>query len=342
VITHGIKGNPGKSIILLGESLTQLERYIKGRKCVIITDKNIYALYKEMFPINDVIVIDIGEQNKTLDTVEVIYKKFLDFALDRSACVVAIGGGIVCDVAGFAASTYLRGVEFGFVPTTLLAQLDASVGGKNGVNFQGYKNLIGTFNHPEFVLVDFSLLKTLGKQDLGCGFAEAIKHGVIADSNLFAFMEEHVDAIKDLELKSIERIVNDSIVIKSAIVNRDEKEKGDRRKLNFGHTFGHALEITLGLPHGEAVSLGMVVAAKLSKKLGGLANSEAEKLIKLLARFDLPVKIDADKQHIKDAIRKDKKCYGDSIKFVLLQEIGKCVIEDVNLKELEIVIDTLY
>lgn len=341
MITHVIKGNTGESTIVLGESLTRLEQYIKGRKYVIVTDENVNQLYGERFPGDDVIVIGTGERSKTLNTVETIYKKFLDFELDRSACVVAIGGGLVCDVAGFAASTYLRGIEFGFVPTTLLAQVDASVGGKNGVNFQGYKNIIGTFNQPEFVLADFSLLKTLEKQYLGCGFAEAIKHGAIADSSLFAFMEEHADDIKNLESTSIERIVNDSIVIKSAIVNKDEKEKGERRKLNFGHTFGHAIEKTLGLPHGEAVSIGMVVAANLSQKLGGLADSNAERLIKLLARFDLPVKIDADKQDIKDAIRKDKKRYGDSIKFVLISDIGKSFIQDVTLKELEAVVDEL-
>jgi 3-dehydroquinate synthase len=341
VITHVIKGNTGESTIVLGESLTRLEQYIKGRKYVIITDENVNQLYGERFPGDDVIIIDTGEGSKTLNTIETIYKKFLDFELDRSACVVAIGGGLVCDVAGFAASTYLRGIEFGFVPTTLLAQVDASVGGKNGVNFQGYKNIIGTFNQPEFVLADFSLLKTLEKQSLGCGFAEAIKHGTIADTSLFAFMEEHADDIKNLESTSIERIVNDSIVIKSAIVNKDEKEKGERRKLNFGHTFGHAIEKTLGLPHGEAVSIGMVVAANLSQKLGGLADSKAERLIKLLARFDLPIKIDADRQDIKDAIRKDKKRYGNSIKFVLISDIGKSFIQDVTLKELEAVVDKL-
>ena len=342
MITHVIKGNTGESTIVLGESLTRLEQYIKGRKYVIITDENVNQLYGERFPGDDVIVIGTGEGSKTLNTVETIYKKFLDFKLDRSSFVVAVGGGLVCDVAGFAASTYLRGIEFGFVPTTLLAQVDASVGGKNGVNFQGYKNIIGTFNQPEFVLADFSLLKTLEKQYLGCGFAEAIKHGAIADSSLFAFMEEHADDIKNLESTSIERIVNDSIVIKSAIVNKDEKEKGERRKLNFGHTFGHAIEKTLGLPHGEAVSIGMVVAANLSQKLGGLADSKAERLIKLLARFDLPIKIDADKQDIKDAIRKDKKRYGDSIKFVLISDVGKSFIQDVTLKELETAVDELY
>jgi len=340
--THVIKGNTGESTIILGESFTQLEKYIEGRKCVIISDENVYKFYGKMFPIDDVIVIGTGERIKTLDTVETIYRKFLDVELDRSSFVIAIGGGLVCDVAGFAASTYLRGIAFGFVSTTLLAQVDASVGGKNGVNFLGYKNIIGTFNQPEFVFADFSLLKTLKKQYLGCGFAEAVKHGAIADSSLFAFMEEHTENIKNLEPKSIERIVKDSIVIKSAIVNKDEKEKGERRKLNFGHTFGHAIEKTLGLPHGESVSIGMAVAANLSKKLGGLSDSEAERLIKLLARFDLPIKIDADKQHIKDAIRKDKKRYGDSIKFILISEIGTSFIRDVTLKELEAAVDDLY
>jgi 3-dehydroquinate synthase len=342
VNTHIIRVRTGESRIILGESLTQLKKYIADRKYVIITDEQVYKLYGEVFPDHDVIVISTGERIKTLDTVETIYRKFLDFELDRSSFVVAIGGGIVCDIAGFAASTYLRGIDFGFVPTTLLAQVDASVGGKNGVNFLGYKNIIGVFSQPEFVLIDFSLLKTLEKQQLGCGFAEAIKHGAIADSSLFAFMEEHADDIKNLEFKSLERIVNDSIVIKSSIVNNDEKEKGERRKLNFGHTFGHALEKTLGLPHGEAVSIGMVVAAMLSTTLGSITDSEVKRLTKLLDVFDLPITIDVEKTRLKDAIRKDKKRYGDSIKFVLLEEIGRSCIKDVHLQELEAVIDDLY
>jgi 3-dehydroquinate synthase len=342
VNTHIIKGSTGESRIILGESLTQLEKYIAGRKYVIITDEQVYRLYGEVFLDHDVIVIGTGERIKILDTVEMIYRKFLDFELNRSSVVVAIGGGIVCDIAGFAASTFLRGIAFGFVPTTLLAQVDASVGGKNGVNFRGYKNIIGVFSQPEFVLIDFSLLKTLKKQQLRCGFAEAIKHGAIADSHLFAFMEEHADDIKNLEFKSLERIVNDSIVIKSSIVNKDEREKGERRKLNFGHTFGHAIEKTLGLPHGEAVSIGMVVAAMLSKTLGSITDSEVKRLMKLLDVFDLPITIDVKKTRLKNAIRKDKKRYGDSIKVILLEEIGRSSIKDVRLQELEAVIDDLY
>ena len=341
VITHTITGAGGDSLIVVGERLTQLGKYIKERKTVIITDEVVYPLYKEQFPVDDVIVIGTGEQVKTFETLQVIYSKFLEFELDRSAIVVAVGGGIVSDIAGFAASTFLRGLSFGFVPTTLLAQVDASVGGKNGVNFQGYKNIVGVFSQPEFVLIDFNVLKTLEKETLGCGFAEAIKHGAIANKALFEFMEKQSAAIQALEPEGVERIVNDSIVIKSSVVNKDEKEKGERRKLNFGHTFGHALEKTLKIPHGEAVSIGMMVAAKLSQQRGYLTEADVFRLGKLLEVYNLPVSIDADKSRIMDAMRKDKKRYGDSIKFVLLKEIGNAIVQDVSLLDLEIVVESV-
>jgi 3-dehydroquinate synthase len=287
-------------------------------------------------------VIGSGETIKTLATVEKIYQKLLEFEHDRSSFVVAIGGGIVCDIAGFAASTYLRGIKFGFVPTTLLAQVDASVGGKNSVNFQGYKNIVGVFSQPEFVLIDYRFLNTLAPRILGCGFAEAIKHGAIADKNLFSFMEERTQDIKNLDPRAIDRIVRDSVVIKSSIVNNDEKEHGERRKLNFGHTFGHAVEKILAIPHGEAVSIGMTVAATLSERLGYLSQDGVERLKRVLTQFDLPTKIDADKERMKEAVRKDKKRYGERIKFVLLEEIGKSFIKNISLQELEDTIDDLY
>lgn len=343
MITHTIAGSSGESRIILGERLTNLDTYIAGRKSVIITDENVQRLYGQQFPEGSpVIVLGTGEQIKTLATVENIYGKLLDAELDRSACVVAVGGGVVCDIAGFAASTYLRGIGFGFVATTLLAQVDASVGGKNGVNFHGYKNLIGTFNQPEFVLADFSMLNTLEKSDLDCGFAEAIKHGIIADSVLFDFMEARANEIKHLDPKGIERIVIDSIVIKAGIVNKDEKEHGERRKLNFGHTFGHAIERTLGLPHGQSVSIGMIVAALLSKQLGYITDAEVTRIRQVLEAFDLPVTIAGEKDRIRDGIRKDKKRYGDTIKFVLIDDIGTSFIRDVGLNELEAVIDELF
>ncbi len=342
VITHRITGSGGESRIVLGESLDHLDRYINKRKCVIVTDENVARLYGNRFPVGDVVTIGTGEQNKTLGTVETLYRKFLDAELDRSSLVVTIGGGIVSDTAGFAASTYLRGLQFGVVATTLLAQVDASVGGKTGVNFQGYKNTVGVFSQPEFVLLNFDALKTLEPRTLGCGFAEAIKHGAIADLGLFSFMEKRVQSVRDLEPAAIERIVNDSVVIKSTVVNKDEKEHGERRKLNFGHTFGHAVEKTLGLPHGESVAIGMVVAAKLSQMKGCLTETAVERLSALIESYGLPTSIKSDRAAMKEAMRRDKKRYGEHIKFVLLEELGKAVVEDVSLAELETVVDEMY
>ncbi|PIE32769.1 3-dehydroquinate synthase [candidate division KSB3 bacterium] len=339
--TYTITGSSGKSHILLGESLSRLTTYIKQRPCILVTDDQVYPLYRDYFPECPVVVIGTGEGIKTLETLHTIYQQCLDADLDRSALIVAIGGGIVCDIAGFAASTYLRGLQFGFVPTTLLAQVDASVGGKNGVNFQGYKNLIGTFTQPEFVLIDFTVLKTLPPRTLGCGIAEAIKHGAIADPDLFEFMEHHAINIRQLLPEAIERIVHDSITIKSSIVNQDEKEHGERRKLNFGHTFGHAIEKTLKLPHGESVALGMVTAAQLSQQRGYLSCDDVQRLVTVLKAYDLPTTVAADKTALKTAMRKDKKRYGNAIKFILLTQIGQSTIERVSLKELEMVVDRL-
>ena len=342
MITHRIAGCGGESRIVLGESLDHLDQYINNRKCVIVTDENVVRLYRDRFPVEDVVTIRSGEAHKTLATVEVMYQKFLEAELDRSSLVLAIGGGIVSDTAGFAASTYLRGVPFGVVATTLLAQVDASLGGKTGVNFQGYKNAIGVFAQPEFVLLNFDVLKSLQPRTLGCGFAEAIKHGAIADVQLFSYMEENVQSIRALEANGIERIVNGSVTIKAAVVNKDEKEQGERRKLNFGHTFGHAVEKTLKLPHGESVAIGMIVAAELSQKKGYLSEADFERLRGLIEAYGLPAKINGDKMALKEAMRRDKKRYGDHIKFVLLEELGKAVVEDVSLEELETVVDELY
>ncbi|VVB98401.1 3-dehydroquinate synthase [uncultured archaeon] len=294
--TLKIEGKTGTSEIVLGESISNLAKYCEGSETVIITDRNVRALHGASFPKAEIIEIGIGEHNKTLKTVEGIYEKFLELGLDRSSCVAGIGGGIVCDVAGFAASTYLRGLKFGFAPTTLLAQVDASIGGKNGVNFKGYKNLVGTFRQPNFVLCDFEMLKTLPPRELRNGFAEIVKHGAIADAQLFSYLEENCKNALAIHRTAIEKIVYDSLMVKSRIVSLDETEKGERRKLNFGHTFGHAIEKTTGLPHGEAISIGMVAAARLSAAKGLLASKEADRIESLLKALGLPVLANATRR----------------------------------------------
>jgi 3-dehydroquinate synthase len=256
----------------------------------------------------------------------------VELEADRSTFIIGIGGGIVCDIAGFVASTYLRGVRFGFVSTTLLSQVDASVGGKNGVNFEGYKNMIGVFNQPEFVICDLNLLNTLPEREILCGMAEIVKHAVIGDTDLFAYLEEHYQEALALDIGVIKKLVYDS-----AIVNKDEKEKGERRKLNFGHTFGHAIEKTTGVPHGEAVSAGMVMASALSVKRGRLPAQDAERIKKLLQKLKLPTRLQADRKTVLDALQKDKKRKGDSIYFVLLNSIGNPFVDQISIKKLEAV-----
>jgi 3-dehydroquinate synthase len=336
-----IAGASDRSTIMVGEPLERLNAHCDATKRVIVTDRRVRALHGALFPPWEVIEIGRGERSKTLATVNRLYEAFLQHEVDRSSLVVAVGGGLVCDVAGYAASTYLRGLRFGFVPTTLLAQVDASVGGKNGVNFKGYKNLVGTFTQPRFVLCDFSLLRTLPAPELKNGFAEAIKTAAVSDAQLFSFLEATWKGALSLEPGPIERIIYDCLALKSRIVSLDEKEKGERRKLNFGHTVGHALEKVNHLRHGEAVSLGMVAAAKLSTRRGLLSRNDAGRIEDLLRKFDLPVKTHADAGPVREALRKDKKRENEEIHFVLLDGIGNARVEPVEIHELDEVLHDL-
>ena len=319
----------------MGESIQNLTHYLGSGKKVIITDSNVRRCHGFRFSDYDTIEIEPGEQNKTLETVEKIYEKFLDWELDRSSFVIAIGGGIVCDVAGFAASTFMRGIDFGFVPSTLLAQVDASIGGKNGVNFRGYKNLIGVFNQPQFVLCDTDLLYTLPERELACGMAEVVKHAVIRSASLFEFLEQEWASLLSLQKDSVEKVINDSIVIKSWIVQSDALEKGERKKLNFGHTLGHAIEKEGQMSHGEAISIGMVMASKISAARGMLSHQEVDHIISILKNLKLPTEVSSSRELILDAVKKDKKRQGKDIHFVLLSEIGKAEVTPMTYTELE-------
>jgi 3-dehydroquinate synthase len=322
--TITINADSGPSRILIGERLTNLQRYVPVAKPVIITDVNVGQLYPLDSMASKVITIGTGEEIKTLDTVRDIYAHLISSGADRSAFIVGIGGGIVCDITGFVASTFLRGVRFGFVATTLLAQVDASVGGKNGVNFKGY-----------FVICDPELLKTLPRKEISCGLAEIAKHAAIADADLFAYLEKHAEDILALDRQAIEKLVRVSVRIKSSIVSRDETEKDERRLLNFGHTFGHAIEKVSGTVHGEAVSMGMVIASALSVKKGLLSAEENQRLRAVLKNLKLPTRLEAQPQKILDAIAKDKKRAGDRIHFVLLDGIGNARVDELTLEELK-------
>jgi 3-dehydroquinate synthase len=333
-------GKYGRSRIRVGGSMETAAEHLPDRGVFILSDPNVRRLYGDRFP--DAPVLEVGtgagEGAKTLDGAATVYRALISAEADRDSFILGIGGGVVCDLAGFVASTYLRGVRFGFVATTLLAQVDAGVGGKNGVNFDGFKNMVGTFNQPEFVLCPPDVLATLPPAEIRSGLAEVVKHGAIADAALFAYLEEIGEAAPDLPPEAVERFVADSVRIKAGVASRDEREAGERRILNFGHTYGHAVESTAGIAHGEAVSIGMTVAARLSARKGLISEAEAERIPALLTRLGLPVRSDADPARAVAALRRDKKRAGDRIRFVLLNRIGEATVAPIPIEELEAVI----
>lgn len=334
---HEISGKTGYSRILVGKVMDDAAMYLP-EECplVIITDDTVRHYYEDRFPkALAVISIGTGEKIKTLDTVAMIYERLVSLQADRSVFLLGIGGGIVCDITGFVASTYLRGVRFGYMATTLLAQVDAGVGGKTGVNFMGYKNMVGTFNQPELVFCDPRFFHTLPEEELSCGFAEIVKHAAIADATYFETLERFSmkEQVRDPDV--MESIVYRSVLIKAAVVNRDEREKGERRKLNFGHTLGHALEKTAGLRHGQAVSIGMMSAARLSMEKNLLSAEDVLRLSVLLESLHLPTRADMDVPAVIDALGRDKKREGDMIYFVLMNGIGNALIEKIRLDLLE-------
>ena len=332
-----IQTKDSQSQVIVGESYANLPQYLPaGRQVIVITDANIMKYYGDFFRKWSVIEIGMGEKNKSLDTLAYVYERLLELGADRNSFVVAAGGGIVCDVAGFAASTFMRGVPFGFVSTSLLSQVDASVGGKNGVNFGGYKNMIGTFNQPHFVLCDTEMLQTLPEREFISGFAEIVKAAAIRDAALFGYLEQNAAKAVTRDPEVILHLVVESVKIKANVVEHDEREHGERRILNFGHTFGHAVEALAGISHGEAVSIGMMIAARQSIAECGFPKDQLDRLKRLLVQLGLPVTTDVAPEAILRTMLKDKKRESDAIHLVLLSEIGKAIIRKTPIKELRI------
>lgn len=330
-----IRGQTGTSKILVGERIQNLPLHIPAVRTIFITDTTVRRLFPQVFSGYAAIELPPGEESKSLETVAFIYEKLVELEADRTTFLVAVGGGVVSDVAGFAASTFLRGLGFGCAATTLLAQVDASVGGKTAVNFKGYKNMIGVIRQPRFVICDPVFLATLPRRHFLNGLAEIVKHAALGSPRLFISLEKRsADALAPGS-EFLEDLIYQSAAIKAGIVGRDETEAGERRKLNFGHTLGHALEACLGLFHGEAVSLGMVMAAELSARKGLLSRDESGRISALLESLGLPTYAVFDKRAVLDAVRRDKKRTGAKIKFVFLKSIGEPVVEDLDIEELE-------
>lgn len=323
------------STILIGESYLNIKKYLPEKKCFLICDENIYAHYKSFIDDFDHIIIGCGEGIKTWSSVEKIVEKLLESGADRNSYLLGMGGGLVCDVTGFVASIFMRGLEFGFISTSLLSQVDASVGGKNGINFGKLKNMIGVFNPPQFVICDPQLLKTLPEREVRSGFGEVIKHAFIKDKELFQFLKNHQEALLNLDSTLMEDLIYRAVSIKTDVVNNDPFEKGERKKLNFGHTIGHAIENNSDLTHGEAVSVGMALATKLSEEMCGLNTEESSEVLSLLRKFELPVTHKVSAETINDFLIKDKKKNRSSIDFILLNSIGEACIKSIPIEDLK-------
>lgn len=324
------------SQVIVGDVVPSLDAYLpEGKRIIIITDANVHRRYKEIINQYEYLLIGLGETSKTLLTAEKLYSELLALGADRSTFILGFGGGIVTDMAGFVATTFMRGLPFGFVATTLLAQVDASVGGKNGVNMDGYKNMVGTFNQPDFVLCDLSLLDTLPEREFKAGLAEVIKAGLIADSTLFELFEQHNLEEFRSDRKLLMEAITRAVRVKARIVEIDECEAGERRKLNLGHTLAHAIEkSTSEFIHGEAVAIGTVMIAALSATLGTVTAQEAERVSRLFERMGLPTTSGIETRKLLKALKSDKKKELSAVNFILLNGLGDCQIRRFTFDEI--------
>jgi len=339
---------------LLTEVPTDLPKVIKTRKLALITDDTVRELItedlsrilKEAGFEAEIFSFPAGEASKRMETVVELARAMVRAGFDRKGAVLGVGGGVVGDVAGFLASIYMRGVPYIQVPTTLLAQVDSSVGGKTGVDLPEGKNLLGTFYQPRRVYIDYGVLTTLPLEHLRNGLSEVVKYGCTLDRGLFEFLEIHSERLLAYEPEALEHIIAESCRLKAEVVSRDEREAGLRRVLNFGHTLGHALEAALEykILHGEAVSVGMVAAARLSEDLGVAEEPVAERIEALLAKIGLPVRFpkEVSAEKLLEFLASDKKVWHGRLTMVLLRRIGEFVFyEDPPVEKIKETVESL-
>lgn len=331
----------GRVSCVLGASLANELAEFDPANVIIITDENVDRYHADIFTPYKKIILSPGEKSKSQKTIDSILLQMLEWECDRNTVVAGCGGGVVTDIAGYVASIYKRGVKLLLSPTSLLAMVDAAIGGKNGINLEGYKNMVGTVYQPTKIVYDFSLLRSLPEEEWQNGFAETIKHACIKDKALFAFLEG-----RDLEhfmqdKAALSDLVEKNVAIKSAVIENDELETGERKLLNFGHTTGHAIENVYGISHGNAISIGMAIACKFSEEMNGFWSEDKDKVISLLKKYGLPVQMDLDKEKIWEAMIKDKKRDKDTMHFILLNKIGEGAMRPISLVQLHSMIKKL-
>lgn len=317
----------------LDADFSYLEKLVDKDHSVLITDVHVFSAHQRKFGDWNTIVIKAGEEFKVQATVDSIIGQLIGMGAERKTWLIGVGGGVVTDIVGYVAAVYMRGVSFGFVPSSILAMVDAGIGGKNGIDVGVYKNIVGTIRQPAFLLYDYSLLKSLPKAEWVNGFAEIIKHAAIKDATLFKELEATTLSRYQKDKAALARLIRRNAAIKSAVVEKDEFEQGERRLLNFGHTLGHAIENLYALSHGHAVAIGMVAACMISEELTGFEGTE--RVIAVLKKYGLPTLAAFEPKEVMSVLRMDKKRVKDSMNYILLSKIGQAAVREIPIAQLE-------
>ena len=327
---------PGKIVqYYFDASFDHLQKIVDKEKVVLITDEHVFSSHQKKFKGWNTIVLKPGEAYKVQQTVDMIIDQLIEMGADRKTILVGVGGGVITDITGYVAGIFMRGIDVGYVPTSLLAMVDAAIGGKNGIDVGVYKNMVGLIRQPSFLLYDYSFLKTLPLAEWQNGFAEIIKHACIKDAAMFKELQQHrlSDYKKDVSL--LKKLIERNVMLKTKVVLADELEQGERKLLNFGHTLGHAIENMYELSHGQAISIGMTYATIISQQLKGFKDTDA--VVSLLANYGLPTFAGFDAKKAFRVLQKDKKKDDVSIHYILLEKTGKAVVQPllfVQLKEI--------
>jgi 3-dehydroquinate synthase len=332
--TISIHGTLRDAKIYVGAQLQDIGQYLPTKEVFVLTDRNLYPRFKALFPSQPIFQVIPGDYSKSLRVATSVYRWLEDAQADRHAFLLGIGGGVVTDLAGFVACTYLRGIRLGLAPTTLLSQVDAAIGGKNALNLDGFKNMIGTVYQPEFILCDHTLLGTLSEEERSGGAAEMIKDTIIDDKGQFDYMLSHAEQVLEVDHAVLDPLIAWCIKMKKKFIEADEFDRNERRKLNFGHTWGHAVEAITGMHHGYAVSIGMVFATRFAVHLGICEEETLQALLKILEAYHLPTETKVLKWVVLDTVERDKKREDENINFIFPKRIGETVITPISCEQL--------
>jgi 3-dehydroquinate synthase len=314
---------------------SHLSDLVKDASIIIVTDENVFNEHAKKLSVFPVIKFPAGEAFKNQTTVDHVIGELIKLGAHKNTFLVGVGGGVVTDIAGYVAAIYMRGIQFGLVPTSILAMVDAALGGKNGIDVGVYKNMVGTIRQPEFIFYDYAFLATLPVKEWINGFAEVIKHACIKDALLFKILEKYSLHDYQTDKTLIAELIEKNVEIKNGIVTQDEFETGERKLLNFGHTVGHAIENLHSIPHGHAVSIGMIAACNLSVQMNNFHANDAAKIVRLLAKYHLPVDVETDHEKIFEVLKMDKKRKGNGVQFILLKNIGTAEIQFIGFTDLQ-------